>query len=106
MSSSHMLLNKLFVSLDNVLELDADQLKALGMEDPLALRPRNNVGKSIGEAAFMLDYDGLLVPSARWDCCKLVVFLDNTPFDISERLSFVQAIDVNWPAWRERTRCD
>ncbi len=106
MSSSHMLLNKLFVSLDNVLELDVDQLKGLGMEDPLASRPRNNVGQSIGEAAFMLDYDGLLVPGAQWDCCNLVVFLNHTSFDINERLSFEQAVDVNWPAWREQTQRD
>lgn len=103
-SSSHMLLNKLFVSLDSILELGIDQLRALGMEDPLASRPRTVVGQSIGEAAFMLDFDGLLVPSARWDCSNLVVFLDSASVDVNERLALVQAMDVNWPAWREQTQ--
>ena len=103
MSSSHTLLNKLSVSLENVLELDVDQLMALGMEDPRASRPRSNWGQSIGEATFMLDYHGLIVPSARWDCCNLVVFLDHGSFDINKHLSFEQATDVNWPAWREQT---
>ena len=106
MSSSYMLLNKLSVSLDSVLELDIDQLRALGMEDPLASRPRSVVGQTIGEAAFMLDFDGLLVPGARWDCSNLVVFLDPVSEDTNERLILVQAMDVNWPAWREQTQGD
>lgn len=104
MSSSHMLLNRLSVSLDNVLELDADRLKTLGMEAPLASRPRNNLGQAIGEAAFMLGHDGLLVPSARWDCRNLVVFLGPAPIDAGARLSFREAMDVNWPAWKEETQ--
>ena len=51
----------------------------------------------------MLDYHGLIVPSARWECCNLVVFLDHGSFDINKLLSFEQATDVNWPAWREQT---
>ncbi len=54
----------------------------------------------------MLDYHGLLVPSARWDCCNLVVFLDHQSFDINEHLSIEQEFDVNWPAWREQTKRD
>ena len=30
----------------------------------------------IGDAAYFLGFDGLLVPSARWDCKNLVVFTD------------------------------
>ena len=101
MSSSHMLLNKLSVSLENVLELSVDQLVTLGMEHPRAPRPTSQLGRRIGEAAFMLNYRGLLVPSARWDCSNLVVFLDLGSFDIGKHLSFEQASDVNWPAWRE-----
>ena len=101
MSSSHMLLNKLSLSMENVLELDVDQLEALGMEHPRASRPRSNLGQRIGEAAFMLDYRGLLVPSARWDCSNLVIFLNQGSFDTNEHLSFEHASDVNWPAWSE-----
>lgn len=103
MSSSHMLLNRLSVSLDYVLKLDVDRLIALGMQDPRASRPRDNLGQSIGEAAFMLDYQGLIVPSARWDCDNLMVFLDRRSFDISRHLALKHATDVNWPAWRERS---
>ena len=100
MSSSHVLLNRLFVSLDNVLELDTNRLSALGLDNPLASRPKNTLAQSIGEAAFMLDFQGLLVPSARWDCANLVVFLDHRSIDIDKHLLFKDATDVNWPAWR------
>ena len=101
MSSSHMLLNKLSVTVENVLELSVYQLVALGMEHPRASRPTSKLGRRIGEAAFMLDYRGLLVPSTRWDCANLVIFLDQRTFDVSKHLSFEHASDVNWPAWRE-----
>lgn len=51
----------------------------------------------------MLDYQGLIVPSARWDCFNLMVFLDQRSFEIDKHLSFNEAADVNWPAWREQT---
>ncbi len=105
-STSHTKLNEISVSLKNVLSLDSGQLTALGMEDPLASRPRDNLGPAIGEAAFMLDFQGLLVPSARWECRNLVVFLDHGAFDISKHLTLRKASDVNWPAWREKTQFD
>ena len=104
MSSSHMLLNHLSVSLDNVLYLDVDQLTELGMEDPLASRSRGDIGRSIGEAACMLDYHGLVVPSARWDCENLVIFLDHRSFDLNKNISFVEASGVNWSAWKEQAK--
>ena len=104
MSSSHMLLNTLFVSLDHVLELDINRLKALGMDDPLASRPSDTLAQEIGQAAFMLDHQALLVPSARWPCNNLVIFLDHPSIDIDRHLRFEHATDVNWPAWREKTK--
>ncbi len=103
MSSSHLLLNELSVSLDNVLAPSVDQLVALGVKYPRASRPKSNMAQSIGEAAFMLDYHGLIVPSARWDCSNLMVFLDHGSFDRNKQLSLEHASDVNWPAWREQT---
>jgi hypothetical protein len=42
--------------------------------------------------------DGLLVPSARWDCQNLVVFTDQlAPEDMAVEESAV----VDWPAWRK-----
>lgn len=100
MSSSDMRLNRLRISLDNVLVLDATQLNALGIDDPLASRLDNDRSQAVGEAAYMMDYQGLIVPSARWECSNLVLFIDR--FDLNEHIELIDDSDVNWPAWREK----
>jgi len=54
--------------------------------------------QAIGDAAYFLGFDALLVPSARWDCQNLVVFTDQlAPQDMAVEDSAV----VDWPAWRK-----
>ena len=43
----------------------------------------------IGEAAHMLDFEGLIIPSARWNCENLVLFLDR--IDIDAQLRFYRS---------------
>jgi RES domain-containing protein len=53
--------------------------------------------QEIGDAAFFLGFDGLIVPSARWDCQNLVLFTDRFgPGDFAVEAGEV----VDWPAWR------
>lgn len=53
--------------------------------------------QEIGDAAFFLGFDGLMVPSARWDCQNLVLFADRfAPEDLALEESDV----VDWSAWR------
>lgn len=101
MSSSHMLLNQLEVALDSVLELTAAQLRDLGVDDLLVPTIQNERTRAIGEAAFMLDYQGLIVPSVRWPCNNLVLFIGR--IDSTSNIRLAQQTDVNWPAWRERS---
>jgi RES domain-containing protein len=54
--------------------------------------------QAIGDAAYFLGFDGLLVPSARWDCQNLVVFTDQlAPEDVAVEESAV----IDWPSWRK-----
>lgn len=99
-SSSSMKINQISVKLDSVLVLNAKLLNQLGITDPLASRIDVGLTQPISEAAYLLDYQGLLVPSARYDCNNLVVFIDRI---IPEKqLKVSRTEDVNWPAWRER----
>jgi hypothetical protein len=53
--------------------------------------------QEIGDAAFFLGFDGLIVPSARWSCQNLALFTDRfAPEDLTVEASEV----VDWPAWR------
>lgn len=100
MPSSSMELSRLNVTLDNVLVLNEKQLIQLGVENPMASRLANNHSQAIGEAAYMLDYQGLIIPSARWDCNNLMLFIER--IDINEQIELLGTNDVNWPAWREK----
>lgn len=103
MSSSHMRLNHLSVALENVLRLNSDQLIDIGIEEPFASRLNSDRSQSIGETTFMLDYQGLIVPSARWGCDNLVIFIDHKKFDFNEHIEFIGASEVNWPVWKQRS---
>ena len=101
-ASSNTLINKLHVSLEKVLRLSENDLRNLGLEDPLASRISRAESQVVGAAAYLLDYEALIVPSARWDCENLVLFLDK--FDMGECLQVIETRDVNWPAWRESAK--
>lgn len=54
--------------------------------------------QEIGDAAAFLGFDGMLVPSARWQCTNLVVFTDQLdPAD----MAVLTSEPVDWAAWKE-----
>jgi hypothetical protein len=53
--------------------------------------------QQIGGACAFLGYDGLMVPSARWDCENLVIFSEN--HGLSNDLSKLESEEVDWQAW-------
>ena len=58
--------------------------------------------QAIGAAAHFLEFDGLLVPSARFPCLNLVLFLDRFAPDTGLRVA--RSTDVDWAAWLQATR--
>jgi hypothetical protein len=55
--------------------------------------------QALASAAHFLEFDGLLVPSARYACANLVVFLDRLSPD--GVLSLRRKEPVDWKTWRE-----
>ena len=56
--------------------------------------------QEIAETAHFLDFDGLIVPSARWTCQNVVIFSDRVP---PEALSITQKHGpVDWAAWERK----
>ncbi len=53
--------------------------------------------QKIGAALNFLEFDGLISPSARWNCENLTIFADNHGFD--SRLEIISSEDVDWQAW-------
>jgi RES domain-containing protein len=58
--------------------LDVSRYGQLSYEEKEAEYPRS---QDIGEVAHFLDYDGLIVPSARYDSLNVVVFCDRVPLE-------------------------
>lgn len=57
--------------------------------------------QEIGDAAQFLGFDGILAPSARWECHNLILFLDRIAPD-AVRVEESEAVD--WTAWRVAMR--
>lgn len=54
--------------------------------------------QAIGDAAYFLGFDGLLVPSARWVCQNLVVFTDQLA---PEDMAVEESAAIDWQDWRK-----
>ena len=99
-STSEVLLHRLYIDVKKVLHLDEKLLQTLGIEDPKANRINYSQSQAISSAARFLEYQGILVPSARWDCMNLVLYLDQ--LDINASITIKEHEPINWPAWKER----
>lgn len=99
-SSSNVLLYKLKVGLERVLTFSEDLLVQFGIEEPLASRLDHTKTQAISGAVRFLEYQGMLVPSARWGCSNLVIFMDQ--IDITEAIEVEGQESINWPAWKEK----
>lgn len=58
--------------------------------------------QAVAAAAHFLEFDGLLVPSARAACTNLVLFLDHMSDGC--RLELTESEDVDWTVWRKSRR--
>lgn len=55
--------------------------------------------QALAAAANFLEFDGLIVPNARFDCLNLPLFVERAP-----ALTLVESRPVDWGDWRRRRR--
>ena len=79
-----------------------DGLAALGVDTAHYQSFRYEATQAIAAAAHFLEFDGLIVPSARSACANLVIFLDRV--DADRHLEVKNTRPVDWNAWRQRRR--
>lgn len=78
---------------------DLSELEPLGVSAEEYAGFLNDRTQAIGDAAAFLGFDGIIAPSARWDCLNLTIFCDGlTPEDLVLKDS--RAVD--WDAWRKK----
>ena len=94
-----LLLHRITLRTRRALQLvDLSAVEALGVRGDRYGELDYEHTQAIGDAAYFLGFDGLLVPSARWDCQNLVVFTDQLA---PENMAVEELAVVDWPAWRK-----
>ncbi len=74
-----------------------ESLSPLGVEIPRYHTFEYQATQAIAAAAYFLEFDSLIVPSARFPCANLVIFTERAT---GLALKISQAID--WESWRQR----
>jgi hypothetical protein len=77
---------------------DIAQLEALGIDAGAYRSLDYQRCRQIGAAAHFLEYDGMIVPSARYAADNLVLFLDHLAGQ--GELSLESSSDLDWQEWR------
>ena len=97
MPSKPVLLHTLEVVAQRTLRLVRAELRALGVsaDEYFTINPART--QEIGAAVEFLGCDGLIAPSARWECDHLILFPDRLGADIA--IEVVGAETIDWIAW-------
>lgn len=97
MPSKPAVLHRLRVTARRSLRLIMADLNTLGVDENDFTSLSYRRCQEIGEAVNFLECDGLIVPSARWDCENLVLFTEH--HSIEEELSIEESKEVDWLSW-------
>jgi hypothetical protein len=103
-SKDRWLAHKLKVLASKTLRLaDLPTLSRLGVDTARYAERDYRRTQEIADAAYFLDFDGLIAPSARWTCLNLVLFTERIPPGQIEVVN--SPIDpIAWDTWRKSKR--
>ncbi len=80
---------------------NTEALLGLGIEEARYREVLYDRTQAISDAAQFMGFDGLIVPSARWDCLNLVLFVDAVDLD---EIDIEEKSAIDWTAWRDKPR--
>lgn len=93
----------LAVKMERLLRLvDMRELEKLGVDISRYETFDYSATQAIAAAAHFLEFDGLLVPNARFACNNLALFTDRVSH--GGDLQLVSSEDVDWEEWRKKNR--
>lgn len=95
-------LHRIDIEARNTLRLaDLPTLTRLGIDISRYHERKYGRTQEIADAAYFLDFDGLIAPSARWNCLNLVLFTER----IAPRaVKIGTTTAIVWAAWRKKVR--
>ena len=90
-------LHRLRVTVQRTLRLIRADLETLGVMLTDYARINNPRTQAIGAAIAFLGCDGLIAPSARWECDHLMIFTDN--HNVEDDMELVASEEFDWLSW-------
>lgn len=96
--------HKLHVSASQMLKFaDLKTLERLGVDTAHYTNRDYDQTQGIADAAYFLGFDGLIAPSARWQCLNAILFTDRIPPDNLEIVES-ESKPIAWDIWRKQMR--
>jgi hypothetical protein len=88
------------VQIERALRLaDIGSLAPLGIDIARYRTFEYQATQAVAAAVHFLEFDGMIVPSARYECANLVIFTER-----ATDLMLKDSQPVDWESWRERRR--
>lgn len=78
---------------------DMEALSSLGVDSARYGEMLYGRTQDIADAAAFMGFDGIMAPSARWQCQNIILFLDAIDLDDIEEISSER---IDWRAWRAK----
>jgi hypothetical protein len=92
-------LNQIEVSLDKTLQRTVADFPNLGIDREQYVRRNYSQTQKVGAAINLLELDGLIAPSARWQCDNLMIY--GHRHGIDEKLEIVDEQEIPYAEWIE-----
>lgn len=93
-------LHRIAVRVNGVLQLTESDLVELGVERSRLATINYDRTQAIGAAAAFLGNNGLIVPSARWQCDNLILFTNDN--DLDRSLEVLGTESIEWQSWAKK----
>jgi RES domain-containing protein len=90
-------ISRLSVSTSETVELSSKDLERLGVDLAKYGLRDYPMTQNIGAALAFLGIDGLVTPSARWDCDNLTIFTGNHALE--NKLDVIDSEEFEWRSW-------
>ena len=95
-----LVVHTLDVAPENALELAIGDFEGFGIDRVKYLGRNYQRTQLIGAAINFLELDGLLAPSARWECDNLMIFESNYALDSKLEITFSETVTYeDWQAF-------
>ena len=92
-------MHRLEVALDKTLRLAVADFSALGIDQNWYGERNYTQTQRVGAAINFLELDGLIAPSARWNCDNLMIYGDNHGVD--KKLEVIESVPLPFVEWSE-----